>query len=69
MATTKKKRCFDAAFKLRVVENANKIQNRGAGRKFGVDENHMIIYLAHVPSRVGRKNTNYRYASATFQEL
>ena len=38
MATTKKKRNFDAAFKLRVVEYAEQDTNRGAGRKFGVDE-------------------------------
>ena len=38
MATTKKKRSFDAAFKLRVVEYAEQDTNRGAGRKFGVDE-------------------------------
>ena len=34
MATTKKKRSFDAAFKLRVVEYAEQDTNRGAGRKF-----------------------------------
>ena len=38
MATTKKKISFDAAFKLRVVEYAEQDTNRGAGRKFGVDE-------------------------------
>ena len=38
MATTKKKRSSDAAFKLRVVEYAVQDTNRGAGRKFGVDE-------------------------------
>ena len=38
MATTKKKRSFDAAFKSRVVEYAEQDTNRGAGRKFGVDE-------------------------------
>ena len=38
MATTKKKRSFDAAFTLRVVEYAEQDTNRGAGRKFGVDE-------------------------------
>ena len=38
MATTKKKRSFDAAFKLRVVEYAEQDTNRSAGRKFGVDE-------------------------------
>ena len=38
MATTKKKRSFDAAFKLRVVEYAEEDTNRGAGRKIGVDE-------------------------------
>ena len=37
MATTKKKRSFDAAFKLRVVEYAEQDTNR-AGRKFGDDE-------------------------------
>ena len=31
---TKKKRSFDAAFKLRVVEYAEEDTNRGAGRKF-----------------------------------
>ena len=39
MATTKKKRSFDAAFKLRCMEYAEQDTNRGAGRKFGVDEN------------------------------
>ena len=39
MATTKKKRSFDAAFKLRVVEYAEQDTNRGASSKFGVDEN------------------------------
>ena len=39
MATTKKKRSFDAAFKLRVVEYAEQDTSRGAGRKFVVDEN------------------------------
>ena len=34
MATAKKKRNFDAAFKLRVVEYAEQDTNRGAGRKF-----------------------------------
>ena len=34
MATTKKKRSFDAAFKLRVVEYAKQDTNRGAGRMF-----------------------------------
>ena len=34
MAITKKKRSFDAAFKLRVVEYAEQDTNRGAGRKF-----------------------------------
>ena len=38
MATTKKKRTFNAAFKLRVVEYAEQDSNRGVGRKFGVDE-------------------------------
>ena len=38
MATTKKKRSFDAAFKLRFVEYAEQDTNRGPGRKFGVDE-------------------------------
>ena len=31
-------RSFDAAFKLTVVEYAEHDTNRGAGRKFGVDE-------------------------------
>ena len=39
MATYKKKRSFDAAFKLRVVEYAEQDTNRDAGRKVGVDEN------------------------------
>ena len=33
-----KKRSFDSAFKLKVLEFAEKNSNRGAGRKFGVDE-------------------------------
>ena len=32
MASTKKKRSFDAAFKVRVVEYAEEDTNRGAGR-------------------------------------
>ena len=32
------KKSFDSAFKLKVVEFAEKNSNRGAGRKFGVDE-------------------------------
>ena len=43
MATTKKKTSFDAAFKLRVVEYAEQDTNRGAGRKFGVDEKSRIV--------------------------
>ena len=39
MATTKKKRSFDAAFKLRVVKYEEQDTNRCAGRNFGVDEN------------------------------
>ena len=38
IATTKKKRSFDAAFKLRVEEYAEQYTNRGTGRKFSVDE-------------------------------
>ena len=38
MADGPKKRCFDAAFKLSVVEFAEVNTNRGAGRQFGVDE-------------------------------
>ena len=38
MATTKKKRNFDAAFKMRVVEYAEQDTNKGASRKFDVDE-------------------------------
>ena len=38
MATTRKKRSFDAAFKWRVVEYVEQDTNRGAGRTFGVDE-------------------------------
>ena len=37
-SSSTKKRSFDAAFKLRVVEYAEANTNRGAGRKFGVDE-------------------------------
>jgi len=33
-----KKRSYDAAFKLKVVEYAEKSTNRGTGRKFNVDE-------------------------------
>lgn len=36
MAT--RKRSYDAAFKLKVVAYAETNTNRGAGRKFGVDE-------------------------------
>ena len=38
IATTKKKRSFDAAFKLRVVEYAERDTDRDASRKVGVDE-------------------------------
>ena len=34
-----KKRSYDSAFKLKVFEFAEKNSNRGAGRKFGVDDN------------------------------
>ena len=33
-----KKRSYDAAFKLKVIEFAEQNTNRGAGRKYGVDE-------------------------------
>ena len=75
MATTKKKRSFDAAFKLRFVKYAEQDTNRGPGRKFGVDEKRVREWrkqkdeLQTLPSRDGRKNTNYRYVNATFQEL
>ena len=51
MATTKKKRSFDAAFKLRVVEYAEQDTNRGAGRKFGVDER-IVTALKFSRSRI-----------------
>ena len=35
---SQKKRSFDSAFKLKVVEFAEKYSNRGAGRQLGVDE-------------------------------
>ena len=38
MATNTKKRSFDVAFKLKVVKYAIQNTNRGASRKFGVDE-------------------------------
>ena len=38
MASNTKKRSFDAAFKLRVVAYAEQNTNRGAGRKFGIEE-------------------------------
>ena len=36
--TSQKKRSFDSAFKLKVVEFAEKNSNRCAGKHFGVDE-------------------------------
>ena len=35
---SQKKRSFDSAFKLKVVEFAEKYSNRGAGRQLGVDK-------------------------------
>ena len=35
---TQKKRSFEASFKLKVIEFAETSTNRGAGRKFSVDE-------------------------------
>ena len=37
-AMSSKKRSFDAAFKLKAVESAEKTTNRAAAREFGVDE-------------------------------
>ena len=36
--STCKKRSYDAAFKLQVVDYANHNTNRGAARKYGVDD-------------------------------
>ena len=38
MPPKSKKRALDAAFKLSVIDCAEKTTNRGAARKFGVDE-------------------------------
>ena len=38
MASSGKKRTFEAAFKLKVTEYAENNSNRGAGKKFDVDE-------------------------------
>ena len=38
MPPKSKKRAYDAAFKLSVIDCAEKTTNRGAARKFGVDE-------------------------------
>ena len=40
---SQKKRSFDSAFKLKVVEYAEKNSNRGAGRQFGVDEKRVRV--------------------------
>ena len=37
-AGSSRKRLFDVAFKLKVIEYSSKTSNREAGRKFGVDE-------------------------------
>ena len=37
-AGSSRKRSFDVAFKLKVIEYSSKTSNREAGRKFGVDE-------------------------------
>ena len=76
MATTKKKRSFDAAFKLRVVEYAEQDTNRGAGRKFGVDEKNcsrsrivaslcyrMIILVAVASDRANTVSQNSHLSS------
>ena len=42
---SQKKRSFDSAFKLKVVEFAEKNSNRGAGRQFGVDEKLKKVHL------------------------
>ena len=55
MATTKKKRSFDAAFKFRVVEYAEQDTNRGAGRKFGVDEKNCSRSRIVAPPYYGMK--------------
>ena len=38
VSAVKKKRSFTASFKLKVVEYAEKNSNRGAARKFSVDD-------------------------------
>ena len=37
-----KKRRFDAAFKLKVIEFAEQNTNRGAARKYGIDESEFV---------------------------
>ena len=44
---------YTASFKLRVVEEAEKTSNRGAGRKFGV--NQKLVRDANGCSRLGKK--------------
>ncbi len=55
-----KKRSFDAAFKLKVVGFAENNSNRGAGRKFSVDERRVRVWskqkaeLERLPSKKRR---------------
>ena len=44
---SQKKRSFNSAFKLKVVEFAEKNSNRGAGRHFGVDEKRVREWRKH----------------------
>ena len=41
--TTCKKRSYDAAFKLQVIDYADHNTNRGAARKYGVDERRVDV--------------------------
>jgi transposase-like protein len=47
VSTTKKKRSFEAAFKLKVVEHAEKKSNRDAARVFSVDESQVRNWRKH----------------------
>ena len=49
MAAESKKRSFDAAFKLRVVEYAEGSTSRGAAKKFGVEPTVYNVYIVYNP--------------------
>ena len=57
---TGKKRCFDTAFKLEVVECAEKTSNRGAGRIFSVDDKMVRDWRKHKAELISLPATRKR---------